>query len=97
MAKFTPFGEQVIIQPNEDADLETKILLLEKPFYAEGTVVSVGPGIRTPHSVAGESFLAPEVKPGDKVIYMRAAGIKFPPAGEGMLLLKASQVLGKVK
>lgn len=91
MAKFTPFGDQLVIQP-ADEEQEGLIVRLDKAPYAEGTVVSAGDGTYLQN---GEKVL-PRSKVGERVIYMRAAAFDLDVAGKGLKLVRDASVLGKI-
>lgn len=97
MAKFEPFGEQVVVQPDKREEGESGLIgpgsslwLPSDDWYAEGTVVSQGEG-----TYQNGNLIPPRHKPGDKIIYMAKAAVLFKPAGEGLVLVKTSQILGR--
>jgi len=62
----------------------------EKP--QEGQIVAVGPGRLTEDG----KRIAMEVKVGDKVLYAKYAGMEIKLDGEEFLIVRESDVLGKL-
>ncbi len=90
-----PLGDRLVVKPTEQEDVTASGIFLpetakEKP--QQGTVVSVGPGMRKDD---GER-VALDVKEGDKVLYARYAGTTLKVDGEEILILKESDVLAIV-
>ena len=91
MAKITPLGDKVLVQPSTAGEQTAGGIVLpdsakERP--QEGTVISVGPG-RTLDS--GEK--APlTVKEGDLVIYSKYGGTETKLEGEDFVILDEDQI-----
>ena len=95
MAKFEPYGEQVVVQPDKKEEEhystgEVKLWTPDSDWYAEGTIISQGEGV-----YQSGNLIAPRHKPGDKIIYASKAAVPFKPAGEGMVLVKMGQIFGR--
>lgn len=92
MAKITPLGDKVLVQPNTGNETTAGGIVLpdsakERP--QEGTVVAVGPG-RTLDS--GEKATI-NVKEGDVVIYSKYGGTEIKSEGVEYLILDESSLL----
>ena len=94
--KFRPLHDRVVVRRNE-ADQKTaggNIIpdtAQEKP--QEGEVVSVGPGARNDR---GE-LLAPELKPGDRVLFGKWSGTEVKIDGQDLLIMKESDIMGVIE
>lgn len=60
----------------------------EKPL--QGTVVEVGPGVR---SITGEYFIKTEVQVGQTVVFPAFGGTKITVEGEEYIIMKESDLL----
>jgi chaperonin GroES len=90
---FKPLHDRVLVRRIEGEDKTKGGLIIpdtakEKP--AEGLVVSVGPGARKD---SGE-LIAPSVKAGDKILFGKWSGTEIKLAGEDLLIMKESDILG---
>lgn len=93
--KLSPLGERVVLKESVAEETTKSGIVLpsqakEKPQYAE--VVEVGPGI----VVDGEK-IPMEVKPGDKVIYSKYAGMEVKLGDEEFIIVKQSDILAVVE
>jgi chaperonin GroES len=83
-------GDRVLIRADEAQQTESGIYLPEsaqkKP--QRGTVLAVGEGRR----LEDGSFLAPEVKVGDRVLYAKYGGTEVTVDGEDLLIMSTSQL-----
>ena len=95
MAKFEPFGDFMVVRPCEDEEKRLIEVVGDEgvDLYPGGIVIAMGPGARGP-----EGGLVPmPCGVGDKVIYNRRAAFPLKVAGEGNVVIKASQLLGRAK
>ena len=93
--KISPLADRVMIKPTPKEDVSKGGIFLpdtakEKP--QEGQVVAVGPGRLTEDG----KRIAMEVKVGDKVLYAKYAGMEIKLEGEEFLIVRESDVLGKL-
>lgn len=90
---FRPLHDRVVVR-RIDADQKSAGGIIipdtaqEKP--QEGEVVSVGPGARNER---GE-LVAMELKPGDRILFGKWSGTEVKIAGEDLLIMKESDVMG---
>ena len=63
----------------------------EKP--SEGEVVAVGPGARDDSG----QLIAPDVKPGDRVLFGKWSGTEVTIDGEELLIMKESDIMGIIE
>jgi chaperonin GroES len=92
---FQPIGEKVLIKPVKAEETTKSGLVLPdtaKGRPQEGEVVAVGPGWMTPKG----SYLALDVKKGDRVLFIQFAGTEIKEAGEEYLLLSERDILAKI-
>jgi chaperonin GroES len=85
----------VLIKPTPKEDVSKGGIILpdtakEKP--QEGQIVAVGPGRLTEDG----KRIAMEVKVGEKVLFAKYAGTEFKPDGEEYLIVRESDILGKL-
>ena len=93
--KLLPLGDRVVLKMSEAEETTKSGIILtaqakEKPQYAE--VIEVGPG-----AVVDGEKVPMEVKPGDKVIYARYAGIEVKLGEEEYITVKQSDILAVVE
>ncbi len=93
--KISPLADRVMIKPTPKEDVSKGGIILpdtakEKP--QEGQIVAAGPGRLTEDG----KRIAMEVKVGDKVIYAKYAGMEIKLDGEEYLIVRESDVLGKL-
>src|ERR1700748_1728164 len=91
--KFRPLGARWVVRRiKEDQKTAGGIIIpdtaQEKP--QEGEVISVGPGALDD---AGKR-VAPEVKPGDYVLFGTWSGTEVKIDGEELLIMKESDIMG---
>jgi len=95
MSTFKPIGDRVAVKP-QPADEKTAGGLYvpdtakEKP--QQGTVVAVGDG-----RIENGERIALQVKEGDAVLYGKYAGTEISLDGEGLLIMKESDLLGRIE
>jgi chaperonin GroES len=93
LTKFRPLHDRIVVK-RIDAEQKTARGIIipdtakEKP--QEGEVVAVGPGARNER---GE-LVAPELKPGDRVLFGKWSGTEVKLDGEELLIMKESDVMG---
>ncbi len=63
----------------------------EKPM--EGEIVAVGPGARTEQG----QLVALDVKAGDKILFGKWSGTEVKLDGEGLLIMKESDIMGIIE
>jgi chaperonin GroES len=93
--KISPLADRVLIKPTPKEDVSKGGIFLpdtakEKP--QEGQIVAVGPGRLTEDG----KRIAMEVTAGDKVIYAKYAGMEIKIDGEEYLIVRESDILGKL-
>jgi chaperonin GroES len=93
---FRPLHDRVVVRRvGSDEKTAGGIIIpdtaQEKP--SEGEVVSVGPGGR------GEdgSFIAMDVKAGDRVLFGKWSGTEVSIDGEELLIMKESDIMGVIE
>ena len=95
MSAFKPIGDRVAVKP-QPADEKTAGGLYvpdtakEKP--QQGTVVAVGDG-----RIENGERIALQVKEGDAVLYGKYAGTEITLDGEDLLIMKESDLLGRIE
>ena len=90
---FKPLHDRVTVRRVESDDKTKGGQIIpdsakEKP--AEGEIVAVGEGARKD---SGE-LIAMSVKPGDRVLFGKWSGTEVTIAGEELLIMKESDILG---
>ena len=94
MSTFKPLGDRIAVRPLPADEKTSSGLYIpdtakEKP--QQGTVVAVGPG-RTEDGVHVDM----NVNEGDRVLYGKYAGTDLTLDGEELLIMKESDVLGRL-
>jgi len=94
--KFRPLHDRVVIRrvgPEEKTagGIIIPDTVKEKP--AEGEIVAVGPGARSESGVV----YAPDVKVGDRVLFGKWSGSEIKLAGEELIIMPASDLLGVIE
>ena len=92
MAKITPLGDKVLVQPKTGNETTAGGIVLpdsakERP--QEGTVIAVGPG----RTLDNGEKAAINVKEGDTVIYSKYGGTEIKAEGVEYLILDESSLL----
>ncbi|MBM3946146.1 MAG: co-chaperone GroES [SAR202 cluster bacterium] len=92
---FQPVGDRVLVKPSKAEEKTRSGLVLpdtakERP--QEGEVLAVGPGNMTKDG----TYIALDVKKGDRVLYARYAGMELKEDGEDLLLLSERDILATV-
>lgn len=90
---FRPLGDRILVRRvEEDAKTPGGIIIpdtaKEKP--QQGEVLAVGPGARDKDG----RRIAPELAPGQKVLFGKWSGSEVRIDGEDLLIMKESDVLG---
>lgn len=94
--KIHPLADRVVVQALPETEQTRGGLYIpdtakEKPL--QGTVVAAGPG-----KVSDEGTrIAPEVKPGDVVLYGKYSGTEVTVDGEEFLILRESDILAIIR
>lgn len=93
--KLSPLGDRVLIKPTPKEEVSKGGIILpdtakEKP--QEGQIMAVGPGRLTEDG----KRIAMEVKVGEKVLYAKYAGTEIKLDGEEYLIVRESDILGKL-
>lgn len=93
LMKFRPLGDRVVVRRlAEDQKTRGGIIIpetaQEKP--QEGEVISVGPGAIDDSG----KRVAPEVKPGDMVLFGKWSGTEVTVDGQELLIMKESDIMG---
>ena len=93
--KFRPLQDRVLIRRLDSEEKTAGGIIIpdtakEKPM--EGVVVAVGPGARDE-----DGKLHPlDVKAGDRVLFGKWSGTEVKVAGEDLLIMKESDILGVI-
>jgi chaperonin GroES len=94
--KLKPLHDRVVVKPIEgEAKTKGGIIIpdtaKEKPM--EGKVIAVGPGARD-----NTGRLIPcDIKVGDRILYGKWSGTEVKVAGEDLVIMKESDVMGVVR
>ena len=93
---FRPLHDRVVVRRIEAEEKTSGGIIIpdtakEKP--QEGEVVSVGPGLR---DEAG-NLVALSVQAGDRILFGKWSGTEVKIAGEDLLIMKESDILGIVE
>ena len=93
---FKPLHDRVLVKRVESEEKTAGGLIIpdsakEKP--SEGEVVSVGAGARKD---SGE-LIEMAVKPGDKILFGKWSGTEVTVAGEELLMMKESDIMGIIE
>ena len=91
--KFRPLHDRVVVKRLEEEQKSKGGIIIpdtakEKPM--QGEVLAVGPGARDDK---GE-LVAPDVKPGDRVLFGKWSGTEVKLDGEELLIMKESDIMG---
>ena len=86
-----PLGDRVLVRPLDAAEEKVGSLYIpdtakEKP--QEGKVEAVGPG-----KTEDGKLIAPEVKPGDRILYGKYSGTEIKHEGVDFLIVRESDIL----
>ncbi len=93
--KFRPLQDRVVIRRIEQEEKSAGGILIpdtakEKPM--EGEVIAVGPGARSE-----DGRIQPlDVKAGDRVLFGKWSGTEIKIAGEDLIIMKESDIMGVV-
>jgi len=90
--KFRPLHDRVLVKRVAEETKTAGGIIIpdtakEKP--SEGKVVAVGPGTRE-----DGSFVKPDVKKGDRVLFGKWGGTEITIEGEELLIMKESDIMG---
>ncbi len=91
--EFRPLHDRVLIRRVGQEEKTRGGILIpdtaqEKPM--EGEIVAVGPGTRTEDGI----LRALEVKTGDRVLFAKWSGTDVKIAGEELMIMKESDIMG---
>src|SRR5258708_38018574 len=92
---FRPLHDRVLVRRVEQADKTAGGIIIpdtakEKPM--EGEIVAVGPGTR-----GEDGKLHPcDVKKGDRILFGKWSGTEIKLAGEELIIMKESDVMGVI-
>ena len=94
--KFRPLGDRVVVRRIKEEQKTSGGIIIpetaqEKP--QEGEIVAVGPGALDDNG----KRVAPEVKPGDIVLFGKWSGNEVKIDGEELLIMKESDISGIVE
>ena len=92
---FRPLHDRVLVRRIEEDERSAGGIIIpdtakEKP--SQGEVIATGPGAR---NEAGE-LVAPDVKPGDRVLFGKWSGTEIKVGGEELLIMKEADIMGVV-
>lgn len=93
---FRPLHDRVVVRRIELEEKTSGGIIIpdtakEKPI--EGEVLAVGPGARGENG----NLIAPDVKPGDRVVFGKWSGTEVKLDGEELLIMKESDIMGIVE
>jgi len=94
--KFRPLGDRVVVRRVKEEQTSAGGIIIPETAQEkaqEGVVVAVGPGALND---AGER-IAPEVKPGDFVLFGKWSGTEVKLDGDELLIMKESDISGVVE
>ena len=91
--KFTPLHDRILVKRLQEEEKTKGGIIIpdtakEKPM--QGEVLAVGPGARNDK---GE-LVAPDVKPGDRVLFGKWSGTEVKLDNEELLIMKESDIMG---
>ena len=94
--KFRPLHDRVLVKRVEEEQKTKGGIIIpdtakEKPM--QGEVLAVGPGAR---DEKGE-LVAPDVKPGDRVLFGKWSGTEVKMEGDELLIMKESDIMGIIE
>ncbi|MBM3321458.1 MAG: co-chaperone GroES [Candidatus Eisenbacteria bacterium] len=92
--KIRPLGDRVVVRRLEKEEKAGGIIIPDtaKERPVEGEIVAVGPGAR---NEAGR-VVPLDVKPGDRVVFGKYAGMDVTIDGVELLVLREGDILGKI-
>ena len=94
--KFRPLHDRVLLRRLDEEEKTAGGIIIpdtakEKPM--EGEVVATGPGAR-----GEDGKINPlDVKPGDRVLFGKWSGTEVKVAGEDLLIMKESDIMGVIE
>lgn len=92
---YVTTADRVVVKP--DPDHETKesgfIIAYDDTPNMLGTVMLTGPGRTTKKNV----IIPMELKPGDRVMFIKGTGISVAVDGQALLLFKEDELIGTVE
>ena len=91
--KFRPLHDRVLVRRVEEENKTRGGIIIpdtakEKPM--QGEVLAVGPGVRDERG----QLVAPDVKPGDRVLFGKWSDTEVRLDGEELLIMKESDIMG---
>ena len=91
--KFRPLHDRVLVRRVEEENKTRGGIIIpdtakEKPM--QGEVLAVGPGVRDERG----QLVAPDVRPGDRVLFGKWSGTEVRLDGEELLIMKESDIMG---
>jgi chaperonin GroES len=94
--KFRPLHDRVVVRRLAQEEKTVGGIIIpdtakEKPM--EGEVVAVGPGARSEDG----KIHAPDVKPGDRVLFGKWSGTEVKIDGEDLLIMKETDIMGVIE
>jgi chaperonin GroES len=94
--KFRPLGDRVVVRRVKEEQKSAGGIIIPETAQEkaqEGVVVAVGPGALND---SGER-IAPEVKPGDFVLFGKWSGTEVKIEGDELLIMKESDISGIIE
>ncbi|PVB59573.1 co-chaperone GroES [Labrenzia sp. 011] len=93
---FRPLHDRILVRRIEAEEKTAGGIIIpdtakEKP--SEGEVIAVGPGARDDSG----KLIAPDVKPGDRILFGKWSGTEIRLNGEDLLIMKESDVMGVIE
>jgi chaperonin GroES len=94
--KFRPLGDRVVVRRVKEEQKSAGGIIIPETAQEkaqEGVIVAVGPGALND---SGER-IAPEVKPGDFVLFGKWSGTEVKIDGDELLIMKESDISGIIE
>ncbi len=96
MSNYKPVADRVLVRPIELQEEKVGGIIIpdtakEKPM--EGEVLATGPG----RVLETGKVQAPEVKPGDRVLFGQYSGTEFKRGAERLLIMREDEIFAVVE
>src|SRR5258706_2994722 len=93
---FRPLGARVVVRRVREEKKTAGGIIIPEPAQEkpqEGEIIAVGPGALDDNG----KRVAPEVKPGDFVLFGKWSGTEVKVDGEELLIMKESDIMGIIE
>ncbi len=94
--KFRPLGDRVVVRRVKEEQKSAGGIIIPETAQEkaqEGVIVAVGPGALDDNG----KRIAPEVKPGDFVLFGKWSGTEVKIDGDELLIMKESDISGIIE